>query len=83
MKTTGFDPETYIRLCQLLLMSLEDLLGSEDLNEDTRNAELSRKMQAYRDKLARVRSVLAKHREAEARKRELQADNDRRNRKGK
>jgi hypothetical protein len=36
-------------------------------------------LQSYRDTVAKVKSVLAKHRDAERRKRELQRDNDRRN----
>ncbi len=77
--TPNFDPETYIRLIQLLLMGLEDLLTPDSVTEDIRSAELSKKLQAYRDRVAKVRSVLAKHRDAERRKRELQKDNDRRN----
>jgi hypothetical protein len=83
MKTTpNFDPETYIRLIQLLLMGLEDLLTVEDVNEDVRSVELNRKLQNYRDKVARIKSVVAKHRESEKRKQELTKDNDRRNPKG-
>jgi|688.fasta_scaffold871716_3 hypothetical protein len=80
MKTTAsFDPETYLRLIQLLLMGLEDLLTSEGLNEDARTAALNRKLQSYQDKVARTKSVLVKHREAEKRKREVEQDNRRRN----
>lgn len=80
MKTTpNFDPETYIRLIQLLLMGLEDLLTPENVAEDIRSAELSKKLRGYRDRVAKVRSILAKHRDAERRKRELQKDNERRN----
>jgi hypothetical protein len=83
MKTTAnFDPETYIRLIQLLLMGLEDLLTPEDITEDGRSVELNRRLQNYRDKVARIKSVVAKHRDAERRKRELNRDNDRRNPKG-
>lgn len=79
MKTTpNFDPETYIRLIQLLLMGLEDLLASDELNEDARTSTLGQKLQSYRDKVARTKSVLVKHREAEKRKRELKQDNQRR-----
>jgi hypothetical protein len=77
--TPNFDPETYLRLIQLLLMGLEDLLTADDLTEDTRSAEMSKRLQSYRDKVAKVKSVLAKHRDAERRRRELQRDNDRRN----
>lgn len=80
MRTTAnFDPETYIRLIQLLLMGLEDLLTPDDLNEDARTGELYKKLQTYRDKVAKVKSIVAKHRDAERRKRELERDNDRRN----
>lgn len=80
MKTTAnFDPESYIRLIQLLLMGLEDLLSSETVNEDARTSALGQKLHSYRDKVARTKSVLVKHREAEKRKRELEQDNRRRN----
>ena len=75
----NFDPQTYIRLIQLLLMGLEDLLDSDALHEDTRTTTLGRKLQSYRDKVARVRSVLAKHRDADRRRRDLKSDNRRRN----
>ena len=80
--TSNFDPETYLRLIQLLLMGLEDMLSAEGLYEDARTAALGRKLQSYRDKVARVRSALSKHRDAEKRKRDLERDNRRRNRKG-
>jgi|GEM_PF-5144118 len=80
MKTTpDFDPNSYIRLIQLLLMGLEDLLTQDELNEDARSVELSRRLQSYKDKVAKVKSVVAKHRAAQDRKRELKVDNDRRN----
>jgi hypothetical protein len=80
MKTNAsFDPETYLRLIQLLLMGLEDLLASDQVNEGTRSAVLGRKLQSYKDKVAKTKSVLVKHREAEKRKRELEQDNRRRN----
>ncbi len=60
-------------------MGLEDLLTQDDHNEDARGAELSKKLQAYRDKVAKVQSVVAKHPDAEKRKRELEKANDRRN----
>lgn len=83
MKTTlNFDPESYIRIIQLLLMGLDDLLTPEDINEDVRSVELNRKLQNYRDKVARIKSAVAKHREAERRKQDLTKDNDRRNPKG-
>ena len=75
----NFDPQTYIRLIQLLLMGLDDLLNSEDLHEDTQTATLGRKLQSYRDKVARIRSVLAKHRDADRRRQNLKSDNRRRN----
>ena len=80
MKTTAnFDPETYIRLIQLLLMGLEDLLTPEDIHEDVRGEELNRKLQNYRDKVARIKSLVAKHRAAVRRKRDLTKDNQQRN----
>ncbi|MGE4179948.1 MAG: hypothetical protein AB7J34_09000 [Limisphaerales bacterium] len=77
--TPNFDPETYLRLIQLLLMGLEDMLSADDLHEDARTAALGKRLQSYRDKVARVRSALAKHRDAENRRRELEKDNRRRN----
>jgi hypothetical protein len=77
--TPDFDPQTYIRLIQLLLMGLEDLLTADGLNEDAGTAEMSKRLESYRDKVARIKSVLARHRDAERRKRELNKDNDRRN----
>ena len=80
MKTqTPFDPENYIRLIQLLLMGLEDMLTPDDLNEDVRSAEMSKKLQTYKDKVARVKSVLSKHSDAEKRRKELERDNRTRN----
>ena len=65
---------------QLLLMQLEDTLSAADnLNEDSRADELRRKIQTHRDRLSRIKSALAKHRDAEKRRRELRGDNDRRN----
>jgi hypothetical protein len=60
-------------------MGLEDLLTPDDLNEDARGSELSKKLQSYRDKVAKVKSIVAKHRNAERRKRDLETDNRRRN----
>jgi hypothetical protein len=80
--TPDFDPATYIRLIQLLLMGLEDLLTADAVNEDARSVELNRRLQTYRDKVARIKSVVAKHRDAERRKEELNRDNNRRNPKG-
>jgi phage-related minor tail protein len=77
--TPNFDPETYLRLIQLLLMGLEDMLSAEGLYENTRTAALGKRLQSYRDKVARVRSALAKHQDAENRRRELEKDNRRRN----
>lgn len=73
--TPDFDPQTYIRLIQLLLMGLEDILTPEDLNEDARSADLSKKLQSYRAKVEKIKSVVAKHREADQRKRELAKSN--------
>lgn len=77
--TADFEPATYIRLIQLLLMGLEDLLSQGALTEDARSEELNRKLQRYQDKVARVKSIVAKHRAAERRKQELERDNRRRN----
>ena len=80
MKTTDdFDSAGYIRAIQMLLMGLDDMLTSEDLHEDAQTGELNRKLQSYRDKVGRIKSVLAKHRDAEKRKTELKKDNQRRN----
>jgi hypothetical protein len=80
MKTAqDFDPTTYIRLIQLLLMGLEDMLTPDDLNEDVRSDELKKKVQSYRDKVDRVKSVLSKHSDAEKRRKELERDNRIRN----
>lgn len=78
--TTGFDPQNLLRLVQVLLMHLEDTLSaSDEVTEDTRSDQLRTRIQNYRDQVARLRSALSKHRDAERRKRELQRDNDRRN----
>ncbi|MSU61264.1 MAG: hypothetical protein EXS31_02525 [Pedosphaera sp.] len=84
MKTsTGFDPENLIQIVQLILMQLGDTLSAaNDLHEDVRATELKKKLQSYRDKIARLKSVVAKHRDVESRKRELTKDNDRRNPRG-
>ena len=76
---TPFDPESYIRLIQLLLMGLEDILSADELNEDIRSDELKRKLQSYRNKVSRINSVLSKHRDAERRKKDLKRDNRQRN----
>jgi hypothetical protein len=76
--TTAFDPDHIIQIIQCLLMQLEDTL-SDGVNEDLRSDQLSTRIQGFRDKTARLRSALAKHRTAEKRKRELQKDNQRRN----
>lgn len=80
MKTdTPFDPESYIRLIQLLLMGLEDILSADELNEDIRSDELKGKLQSYRDKVSRIKSVLSKHRDTERRKKDLLGNNRQRN----
>ncbi len=80
MRTTAnFDPETYIRMIQLLLMGFDDLLTQDNLSEDVRRDELLKKLQGYKDKIARVKSAVAKHRDVERRKKELKQDNARRN----
>jgi hypothetical protein len=59
MKTTGFDPESLLRLVQILLMDLEDTLSAADeVTEDTRSDQLKSKIQRYRDQTARLRSAL-------------------------
>jgi hypothetical protein len=80
MKTTNFDPDHILQIVQLLLMQLEDTLsGGDDINEDTRSDKLNAGLQSARDKAARLRSALAKHRASEKRKQELNRDNERRN----
>lgn len=77
--TPDFDPAAYIRVIQLLLMGLEDLLNSNELTEDARGDDLNHRLQGYRDKVARLKSVVAKHRDTQRRRRDLETDNRRRN----
>jgi t-SNARE complex subunit (syntaxin) len=75
MNDEAFTPARIIAALEVLLAQLEASLAPYITEGDTRTDFLQRQLDGFKDKTARLKTVLRKHREAQSRKRELAKQN--------
>lgn len=80
MNDEAFTPRRILDAIEVLLAQLEASLAPEITEGDTRGDMLQRQLDVFKDRTARLKSVLRKHRDSERRKRELAQQNRENNR---
>ena len=75
MNDKTLDPSRIISILEILLAQLEASLAPQVMEGDTRTDLLKRRIDGFKDKTARLKTVLKKHQEAERRKRDLTKQN--------
>jgi Tfp pilus assembly protein PilN len=71
MNDKTLDPARIISILEILLAQLEASLSPQMTEGDTRTDLLKKQISGFKDKTARLKTVLRKHQDAERRKRTL------------
>jgi hypothetical protein len=71
MNGNMLDPARIISILEILLAQLEASLSPQMMEGDTRTDLLKKQISGFKDKTARLKTVLRKHQDAERRKRSL------------
>jgi hypothetical protein len=77
MNDEAFTPARILAAIEVLLAQLEASLAPYITEADTRTDFLKRQIDGFKDKTARLKTVLRKHQDAECRKQELAKQNRR------
>ena len=75
MNDEAFTPKRILGAVEVLLAQLEASLAPQITEDDARTDILRRQIDGFKDKTARLRTVLSKHQSAERRKRALAKQN--------
>ena len=75
MNDSAFTPKRILDALEVLLAQLEASLAPEMNEGDTRTDYLKKRIDGFKDKTARLKTVLRKHQQTTTRKRELSAQN--------
>jgi hypothetical protein len=75
MNDNTLDPARIISILEIMLAQLEASLSPQMTEGDTRTDLLKRQIDGFKDKTARLKTVLQKHQQAERRKRSLMKQN--------
>jgi t-SNARE complex subunit (syntaxin) len=80
MNDNSLNPARLIYAIEILLAQLDATISPEMTEGDTRTDLLKKRIDGFKDKTTRLKSVLRKHQDAERRKRELRKQNSQNNR---
>jgi hypothetical protein len=75
MNDEAFTPARIIAALEVLLAQLEASLAPQMTEGDSRTDLLKKRIDGFKDKTTRLKTVLRKHQDAERRKRELAKQN--------
>ena len=75
MNDNSLNPSRLIYAIEILLAQLDATISPEMTEGDTRTDLLKKRINGFKDKTARLKTVLKKHQDAERRKRSLTKQN--------